>query len=162
VLNCGYFWPAAVRRTTARARIGSSGPEPDAQVPEQLLRETIAIGRRFSDPDIEFDALAYLGGVFMMTDRIEEGLALCDEGLAVACAGELTDLATLDAIFCGFFWACELVNDIPRADQWMRAAAELLERRHVVAFCRAHYGGILIAASPRRLTPPAWRERCWP
>ena len=88
-----------------------------------MLVEAIAIGRRCSDPDIEFEALAYLGGVFIMTDRVEEGLALCDEGLAAACAGELTDLATLDAIFCGFFWACELVNDVPRADQWMRAAA---------------------------------------
>jgi hypothetical protein len=89
--------------------------------------------------------------VFIMTDRIEEGLALCDEGLAAACAGELTDIAALDGIFCGFFWACELVNDVPRADQWMRAAAKLLQRRNVVAaFCRAHYGGILTAAGRRR------------
>jgi DNA-binding CsgD family transcriptional regulator len=59
----------------------------------------------------------------------------------------LTDIAALDGIFCGFFWACELVNDVPRADQWMRAAAKLLQRRNVVAaFCRAHYGGILTAA----------------
>jgi hypothetical protein len=29
--------------------------EPDAQVREQLLREAIAIGRRFDDPDIEFE-----------------------------------------------------------------------------------------------------------
>jgi len=121
--------------------------EPDAQVREGLLREAIAIGRRFGDPDIEFEALAYLGGLLIMTDRVEEGLVLCDEGLAAACAGELTDIATLDAIFCGFFWACELVNDVPRADQWMRAAAELMQRRNVVAaFCRAHYGGILTAA----------------
>jgi ATP/maltotriose-dependent transcriptional regulator MalT len=50
-------------------------------------------------------------------------------------------------MFCGFFWACELVNDVPRADQWMRAAADLMRRRNVVAaFCSAHYGGILTAA----------------
>ena len=48
---------------------------------------------------------------------------------------------------CGLFWACELANDVPRADQWMRAAADLLRRRNVVAaFCPAHYGGILTAA----------------
>jgi DNA-binding CsgD family transcriptional regulator len=40
-----------------------------------------------------------------------------------------------------------LVNDVPRADQWMRAAADLMKQRNVVAaFCRAHYGGILTAA----------------
>jgi tetratricopeptide (TPR) repeat protein len=121
--------------------------EPDAQVREALLREAIAVGRRFGDPDIEFLAMAYLGGLLVMTDRVEEGLVLSDEALAAACAGELTELATVDEVFCGLFWACELVNDVPRADQWMRAAAERMQRSNVVAaFCRAHYGGILTAA----------------
>jgi DNA-binding NarL/FixJ family response regulator len=121
--------------------------EPDARAREALLREAIAVGRLLGDADIEFEALSHLGGLFVMTDRVEEGLVLLDESLAAACAGELTDLATVDSIFCGFFWACELVNDVPRADQWMRAAADLMQRRNVVAaFCRAHYGGILTAA----------------
>ncbi|HET8575579.1 MAG TPA: hypothetical protein VFO18_00665 [Methylomirabilota bacterium] len=126
--------------------------EPDAQVRESLLREAIAIGRRFGDPDIEFLALAYLGGLLVMTDRVEEGMVLSDEALAAACAGDVTELATVDEIFCGLLWACELVNDVPRADQWMRAAAERMQRSNVVAaFCRAHYGGILTAAG-------RWRE----
>jgi hypothetical protein len=78
---------------------------------------------------------------------VEEGLVLFDEALAATCAGELRELATVDSIMCLFFWACELVNDVPRADQWMRAAADLMRRRNVAAaFCRAHYGGILTAA----------------
>lgn len=121
--------------------------EPDAAARETLLREAIAIGRRFGDPDIEFEALACLGSVFIMTGRVDEGLVLIDEALAAVCAGELVELATVDSIFCVFFWVCELVNDVPRADQWMRAAAELVQRRNVAAaFCRAHYGGILTAA----------------
>ena len=125
----------------------SAFTEPDAQVRETLLGEAIAIGRRFGDPDIEFLALAYLGGLFVMTDRVEKGMALGDEALAALCAGEPTELATVDEIFCGLLWACELVNDVPRADQWMRAAAERMQRSNVVAaFCRAHYGGILTAA----------------
>ena len=121
--------------------------EPDAQVRETLLGEAIAVGRRFGDPDVEFEALSYLGGVYLMTGRVEEGLVLFDEALAAICAGELREVATEDSIMCGLFWACELVNDVPRADQWMRAAADLLRRRNVVAaFCRAHYGGILTAA----------------
>jgi DNA-binding CsgD family transcriptional regulator/predicted negative regulator of RcsB-dependent stress response len=121
--------------------------EPDAQAREALLRDAVSIGRRFGDPDVEFEALSHLGGVFLMTDRVEEGLVLFDEALAAVCAGELRELATVDSILCGFFWACELVNDVPRADQWMRAAAHLMQRRNVVAaFCRAHYGGILTAA----------------
>jgi hypothetical protein len=121
--------------------------EPDAQVREALLREAIAIGRRFGDPDIEFLGLAYLGSLLVITDRVDEGMVLSDEALAALCAGELTELATVDEIFCGLLWACELVNDVPRADQWMRAAAERMSRSNVVAaFCRAHYGGILTAA----------------
>jgi hypothetical protein len=95
--------------------------EPDASVREELLQGAIAIGRQFGDPDIEFEALSYLGGLFILTDRVEQGLVLFDEALAAACAGETTDIATVDSMFCGFFWACELVNDVPRTDQWMRA-----------------------------------------
>jgi tetratricopeptide (TPR) repeat protein len=121
--------------------------ELDAQVRESLAREAIAIGRRFRDPDLEFLAVSYLGGVYLMVDRVEEGLALCDEAMAALLAGELTEFATVDEIFCALFWGCELVNDIPRADQWIRAATERMRRSNVVAaFCRAHYGGILTAA----------------
>jgi tetratricopeptide (TPR) repeat protein len=121
--------------------------EPDARVREALLGDAIAVGRRFGDPDVEFEALSYLGGVYLMTGRVEPGLVLFDEALAAICAGELREVATVDSIMCGLFWACELVNDVPRADQWMRAAADLLRRRNAMAaFCRAHYGGILTAA----------------
>ena len=141
------------------AEVGEDGPEhgwalilqtfaePDPAAREVLLRDAIAIGRRLGDPDVEFEALVCLGGVFLMTGRVEEGLVLIDEALAATCAGELAEIATVDSIFCLFFWACELVNDVPRADQWMRRAAELMQHHHVAgAFCRAHYGGILTAA----------------
>jgi DNA-binding NarL/FixJ family response regulator len=120
--------------------------ERDATVRESLLREAIEIGRQYGDPDVEFMAVAYLGGVYVLTDRVEEGLVLGDEALAALCAGELTEVAAIDEIFCGLFWACERVFDIPRADQWMRATAVRVRRNVVAAFCRAHYGGILTAA----------------
>jgi hypothetical protein len=62
---------------SARTRLGAdikAFSEPDAQV-ARVAREAIAIGRRFGDPDIEFLALAQLGGLFVMTDRVAEGLA---------------------------------------------------------------------------------------
>lgn len=121
--------------------------EPDAGIRESLLREAISVGCRFHDPDLEFLARAYLGGVYVLTDRVEEEMALSDEAMAALCAGELTDPITLDEILCGLLWACELVNDVPRAEQWMGTARQRMARSNVVAaFCRAHYGGILTAA----------------
>ena len=72
-----------------------------------------------------------------MTDRVEKGMALGDEALAALCAGEPTELATVDEIF---WWLLgrELVNDVPRADQWMRRRRAHGQRSNVVAaFCRA-------------------------
>ena len=121
--------------------------EPDASAREAMFREAITIGRRFADPNIEIESLASLAGLYLMTGRDNEGLALLDESMAALCAGELTEIASVDNLFCGLFWACELVNDVVRADQWMRATAEVMASRNVVgAFCRAHYGGILTAA----------------
>ena len=121
--------------------------EPDAAVREALLREAMAVGRRFDDPDVEFLARGYLGSLYVMTDRVEEGMALSDEAMSAVCSGELSDLSTVDELFCGLFWACEYVTDVPRADQWIRAAAARMGQSNVVAaFCRAHYGGILTAA----------------
>ena len=150
-------WLARARAVLAEA--GSDGPErgwvlivtawsePDAAVREALLREAMAVGRRFDDPDVEFLARGYLGSLYVMTDRVEEGMALSDEAMSAVCSGELADLSTVDELFCGLFWACEYITDVPRADQWIRAAAERMGQSNVVAaFCRAHYGGILTAA----------------
>jgi DNA-binding CsgD family transcriptional regulator len=121
--------------------------EPDAAIRQELCREAIAIGRAFADPNIEIEALASLGALYLMIGRTDEGLALLDESMAALCAGELTEIATMDNLFCGLFWACELVNDVSRADQWIRASSDVMTNRNAVAaFCRAHYGGILTAA----------------
>jgi DNA-binding CsgD family transcriptional regulator len=59
------------------------------------------------------------------------------------------DLYVVEAVFCGMFLSCERVHDVARAEQWLRAADELFERRGLAAvgpLCRAHYGGLLVAA----------------
>ena len=150
-------WLARARSLLAEA--GPDGPEQgwlliltsfgedDLAAREELLRSAVEAGRRHGDPDVEFDALGYLGGLLILTGRVEQGLVHFDEAMAAACAGEMVDIAAVDALICGFFWACELLTDVARADQWMRAVAARMERSAVVAaFCRAHYGGILTAA----------------
>ena len=40
----------------------------------------LAIARRFSDADLEFEALALLGEAYVAGGRIEEGMKLLDQG----------------------------------------------------------------------------------
>lgn len=123
--------------------------EPDARKREEHFRAALAIGRRFGDPNLEFESLGWVGVELVMRDQVEEGMALLDEALAAVCAGEVDDLYVVEGTFCSMFSACERAHDIARAEQWIRMADELAQRRNLIAigaFCRAHYGGILTAA----------------
>ena len=123
--------------------------EPHGEGREKRLRDALDLARRFGDPDLEFEALGWLGVELVFKGRVEEGMLLFDEALAAVCAGESEDLYVVEGVFCGMFWLCELTHDVVRADQWIRAAHEAARDRKldaVVAFCRAHYGGILTAA----------------
>jgi DNA-binding CsgD family transcriptional regulator len=123
--------------------------EPHGEGREQRLRTAVELGRRLGDPDLEFEALGWLGIELVFKGLVEQGMLLFDEALAGVCAGESQDLYVLEGVFCGMFWICELTHDVVRADQWIRAAQKTARDRkvHAVgAFCRAHYGGILTAA----------------
>ena len=95
----------------------------------------------------------------ILTDRVEQGLVHFDEAMAAACAGEMTDLAAVDSMFCGFFWACELVNDVARADQWMRAMAG---RMSAARSSPRSAGPTTAASSPPPAAGPRPRPSCWP
>jgi DNA-binding CsgD family transcriptional regulator len=123
--------------------------EPHGEVRERRLREALEHGRRVGDADLLFAALARLGEALVMTGRVEEGMLLFDQSLAAVCGGEVRDLYVVEAVFCGMFLTCERVHDVVRAEQWLRAAGELVRRRNLLAvgpLCRAHYGGLLTAA----------------
>ena len=123
------------------------------------------IGRRAGDTDLRFAALARLGETLVMTGRIEEGMLCFDESLAAACAGEVRDLYVVESVFCGMFLTCERVHDIVRAEQWLRAAGDLVRRRSVLAvgpLCRAHYGGLSPPRAAGTRPRPSWPKppRC--
>jgi DNA-binding CsgD family transcriptional regulator len=123
--------------------------EPHGEGRERRLRAALELGRRAGDGDLQFAALARLGETLVMMGRVEEGMLLFDESLAAACAGEVRDVYVVESIFCGMFLTCERVHDVARAEEWLRAAGELVRRRNLLAvgpLCRAHYGGLLTAA----------------
>jgi len=109
----------------------------------------ITLARRYSDGDLECEARSSLGMMLVFSGLVDEGMCYLDEALAALCAGDVEELPVLEGCLCGLFNACERTHDVSRAEQWLRAAEDLISRRKLMAvagYCRAHYAGILIAA----------------
>lgn len=108
----------------------------------------IGLAREFGDSDLECEARASLGMMLVFSGFVDEGMGYLDEALAALCAGDVEELPVVEGCLCGLFNACERTHDLGRAEQWLRAAEDLISRRRLVAvagYCRAHYAGILIA-----------------
>lgn len=115
----------------------------------QQYEAVIALARQHGDSDLDCEARASLGMMLVFSGLIDEGMSHLDEALAALCAGDVEELPVLEGCLCGLFNACERTHDVSRAEQWLRAAEDVISQRKLVAvagYCRAHYGGILIAA----------------
>lgn len=123
--------------------------EADRERKEEHYRLALGVARELADVDLETVTLAYLGASLVHGDRIDEGMVLLDEALAATAGGEVDDFCVLEEIFCQLFSACEYAGDVGRADEWSRIGDQIAKRRElpaVSAYCRTHYGGVLIAA----------------
>jgi DNA-binding CsgD family transcriptional regulator len=123
--------------------------ETERERKHEHFRRALDHARTQGDPALELSTLAYLGASLVHADRVDEGMALLDEALAAVAGSEVDDFCVLEEIFCQLFAACEHARDVDRADQWIRVGEAIAERRRlpaVSAFCRTHYGGVLIAA----------------
>jgi DNA-binding CsgD family transcriptional regulator len=118
----------------------------DPAARERHARDAIEIARRFGDRDLEFTAQALLGHAYVVTGRVEEGMALIDEAMAAVSAGEVAAVDAIGEIYCRLLGACERTTDVRRAEEWIAAAREFVAWGAFVApTCRLHYGGILVA-----------------
>lgn len=139
--------PDSAEHGWVEAMEGAAATDPGER--RRRFEAAAALARRCGDTDLYFEATGWLGMDFVAAGREAEGMGLLDEALAAVCAGEVTDLYVAEGVFCGMFMACEQAHDVARAEQWLRAADELVRRSHLVAvggFCRAHYGAILTDA----------------
>ena len=126
---------------------GQTTDDPGAR--ERHLHAAVETGRALNIPELEFDALGWIGVDRCFAGDHNEGMAIYDQAMLAIGAGELTDIAVVEGLFCGMFWLCERHLDLARAEQWLRAGDELIARRGPHGFaptCRAHYAGILTAA----------------
>ena len=121
---------------------------PDADEACALMRRCIKTGRETGDVDLELSARSDLGGRLVAAGRVAQGLALIDEALAGALAGECRRRATVVWACCTMLGACETAGDLERATQWLRVVDGFTARYgcpFMYATCRAHYGGLLVA-----------------
>jgi DNA-binding CsgD family transcriptional regulator len=119
-----------------------------AQEGELHAREALAIARATADSDLELCTKGELGASLVAIGRVEEGMALLDEAMAGALAGEGDELDTVVLISCRTISSCDRGGDVRRATQWVRAADEFNRRfgsPHLYTTCRTHYGGVLFA-----------------
>jgi DNA-binding NarL/FixJ family response regulator len=115
----------------------------------RLYLAAIDSARRWGDADLECEAIASLGIMLVFSGRVSEGMAHLDDAMAAVCGGDVEELAVVEGCLCGLLNACERTYDVSRAQDWLRAAQAIIERRRLIAvagYCRAHYGSILVAA----------------
>ena len=108
--------------------------------------EAAAIGERFRDRDLFSLAVHTQGLARIRQERIADGLALLDEAMLHASAGELSPLIT-GVVYCGVIAGCEEAFELRRAREWTDALARwCAEQPDLVAFngrCRVHRAEIM-------------------
>ncbi len=116
---------------------------------ERHARAALDIAQTLGDPDVECMALAQLGRAVVSSGRVEEGMGLLDEAMAVALGGETSDPLACGDACCTTLVVCDQLADLRRASEWCAAVVEFNERRHftpVQAWCRSIYGAVLVRA----------------
>jgi len=116
---------------------------------ERHARAALEIAHTLGDPDVECMALAQLGRAVVTSGRVEEGMGLLDEAMAVALGGETSDPLASGDTCCTTLVVCDRLSDLRRATEWCAAVVEFTERRHftpVQSWCRSIYGAVLVRA----------------
>ncbi|MDQ6879010.1 MAG: LuxR C-terminal-related transcriptional regulator [Candidatus Dormibacteraeota bacterium] len=110
--------------------------------------EAVKLARKFDDLDLECKALADQGLALVTLGRINEGMELIDEAMAILSSGEVHSFAA-GQVSCCTLTACDRVGDVARADAWLRVLEEAgistndQQTSILFAHCQAVYGNLL-------------------
>jgi tetratricopeptide (TPR) repeat protein len=116
--------------------------------PEEAMEyadRALEIARRVGDTDLEALALQDRGRGLVAMGQVKEGMALIDDAMTAATAGELTPRTTGRA-YCNMMSTCEQLGDVGRAAEWYDAAhswSEPYTGSGYPGICRVHRAGIL-------------------
>ena len=85
--------------------------------------EALDIGLRFGDRELQTIARQGQGRALVRLGRVPEGIALLDEIMIAATAGEISP-PSVGAMYCSVLEACHEVYDLRRAQEWTEALTE--------------------------------------
>jgi len=116
--------------------------------PEEAMEyadRALEIARWVGDTDLEALALQDRGRGLVALGQVKDGMALIDEAMTAATAGELTPRTTGRA-YCNMMSTCERLGDFGRAAEWYDAAHSWWGPHADSGYpgiCRVHRAGIL-------------------
>jgi tetratricopeptide (TPR) repeat protein len=109
VLENGYL-------ARARARIAIEADQ-DFDAALDHAAKALEVAERHGDADLRVLATQDRGRVFVLKNRVKEGMALLDEAMATAISGELSPLV-VGSTYCNMISMCEKIADYRRAGEW--------------------------------------------
>jgi class 3 adenylate cyclase len=99
----------------------------------ELAVRVAEIGRSLGNKSIEALGLQDQGRFLVAMGRIDEGMALVDEAMVAAVAGELNSDAT-GRTYCNMLDVCDQIEDYERANEWSDAAQAWCEQHSDSAY----------------------------
>jgi DNA-binding CsgD family transcriptional regulator/tetratricopeptide (TPR) repeat protein len=94
----------------------------DPSAGDDLFSQAAAIARRYGDPDLACKAHQGRGRALIRLGRVREGVALLDEAMVAAMAGDVSPMIAGDA-YCTVLEGCQEIFDLRRAYEWTTALA---------------------------------------
>jgi class 3 adenylate cyclase len=107
--------------------------------------QAMEIAGRLGDRDLRAKALHDKGRTLCWQGKHADGLALMDEAMVAAVAGDLAPPAA-GYVYCSMIDVCSHLGEYPRATDWTEATARLCERMSIPGFsgiCRVHRAELL-------------------
>ena len=114
--------PCIEQGWVAVAAMGCDVDDPDVLLENSEL--ALDRARRFGDVNLEAKALADAGLAHVQAGRLDEGMVMLDEAMALVC-GPADDHGTAGKSVCSFFTACYFACDFDKAGSWV----DVLRRR---------------------------------
>ena len=112
----------------------------------RVAGEAVAVGERFGDPDLLALGAHMQGHMLIEAGHLKDGVALLDEAMVPAAAGELSPIVT-GIVYCGVILACRYAHEVSRAREWTEVLSHWCERQpDLVAFtgrCLIHRAEIM-------------------